>query len=292
MTKFKPKDYVTLLSGGGEFPLRNFENGKTYLVEEVDFKHAIHKDATIRITNGKKEPYNIKEGFARHDQLKLSKKQPTPNFLDRIIALEKKVKYLEDVVDELTKPKEVNLSTLAAEAIDRQIKQDLLTNNQKRKAIIEKAKKFVENSLQRNYTRLQGYNPSIWLSSEDDLFAINHKVEFVVNAEKRTVVALIKFLESGRLVYKGIAKCHPHEVFNEHIGKAIALGRALGLDVSEFEQAVQPDEVVEGMDVRVIGNTLDTRIIANVAKVDINTNTLEYAQINGATILNDTDAVY
>lgn len=39
---------------------------------------------------------------------------------------------------------------------------------------------------------------------------------------------------------KGIVKCNPDDVFNEHIGKAIALGRALGKDVSEFENAVQP----------------------------------------------------
>lgn len=35
-------------------------------------------------------------------------------------------------------------------------------------------------------------------------------------------------------------------MFNEHIGKAIALGRALGLDVSEFENAVQPSHYAVG----------------------------------------------
>ncbi|HEY9569582.1 MAG TPA: hypothetical protein VIR26_01215 [Metalysinibacillus sp.] len=70
--------------------------------------------------------------------------------------------------------------------------------------------------------------------------------EFVVNAEKRTVVALLKGFETLEIATKGIAKCHPDDVFNEHIGKAIALGRALGKDVSEFENAVQPNEIVVG----------------------------------------------
>ena len=64
--------------------------------------------------------------------------------------------------------------------------------------------------------------------------------EFVVNPEKRAVVALLYRTNGGALVGKGIAKCMPGDVFNEHIGKAIALGRTLGLDVSEFEGAVQP----------------------------------------------------
>ncbi|WGT38527.1 hypothetical protein QH639_22400 [Lysinibacillus sp. 1 U-2021] len=71
-------------------------------------------------------------------------------------------------------------------------------------------------------------------------------VDFIVNTEKRTIVALLKLLGLNQVVKRGIAKCNPSDVFNEHIGKAIALGRALGLDVSEFEQSVQPNEVVLG----------------------------------------------
>ena len=45
---------------------------------------------------------------------------------------------------------------------------------------------------------------------------------------------------------KGIAKCHPDDVFNADIGKAIALGRALEKDISEFENAIHPTEPVVG----------------------------------------------
>lgn len=71
-------------------------------------------------------------------------------------------------------------------------------------------------------------------------------VSFIVNANKRTVVALMMGVSTGLVRSKGIAKCNPADVFNEHIGKAIALGRALGKDVSEFENAVQPTEPVVG----------------------------------------------
>lgn len=108
-----------------------------------------------------------------------------------------------------------------------------LTPNQQRFFTIENAKRFVA---ERQVALLFGY------------------VDFIINSEKRTVVALIKPSGLKQVVERGIAKCAPGDVFNEHIGKAIALGRALGLDVSEFEQAVQPDEVVMGMNLEIRTN--------------------------------------
>ncbi|MEA0564556.1 hypothetical protein [Lysinibacillus irui] len=98
-----------------------------------------------------------------------------------------------------------------------------LTPNQQRFLTIINAKRFVA---ERQAVMLFGH------------------VDFIVNTEKRTIVALLKPLGSNQVVKRGIAKCDPNDVFNEHIGKAIALGRALGLDVSEFEQAVQPTVAV------------------------------------------------
>ncbi|MFJ8102827.1 bZIP transcription factor [Lysinibacillus sp. NPDC096212] len=115
-----------------------------------------------------------------------------------------------------------------------------LTPNQQRAEIILKAKEFV---VENNSKIHPGNNERTTIRFIGN---ITDKLEFVINEEKRTVVALIKGVASGDLYAKGIAKCHPQEVFNEWIGKAIALGRALGLDVSEFEQAVQPSEVVVG----------------------------------------------
>ncbi|MCY7542444.1 hypothetical protein P9173_09600 [Bacillus safensis] len=71
--------------------------------------------------------------------------------------------------------------------------------------------------------------------------------DFIVNAEKRTVVALRKSKMYGHIKSKGIAKCVPSDCFNVHIGKAIALRRALGLEVpSEYLNVPQPTDVRVG----------------------------------------------
>jgi hypothetical protein len=67
---------------------------------------------------------------------------------------------------------------------------------------------------------------------------------FVVNKEKRTIVALDLTFKPAR---KGITKCDPTDCFNVHIGKAIAVRRALGLEVpTEYLNAPQPTEVRVG----------------------------------------------
>ncbi|WP_333980456.1 hypothetical protein [Bacillus pumilus] len=71
--------------------------------------------------------------------------------------------------------------------------------------------------------------------------------DFIVNAEKRTVVALRKSFAEGYIRDRGIAKCAPTDCFNAHIGKAIALRRALGLEVpSEYLNVPQPTDVRVG----------------------------------------------
>ncbi|QAT67805.1 hypothetical protein EQZ20_06970 [Bacillus glycinifermentans] len=71
--------------------------------------------------------------------------------------------------------------------------------------------------------------------------------EFIVNRNKRTVVVLIKGRYYGRVYVKGIAKAAPDDCFNVHIGKAIALHRALGIEVpDEYLNAPQPTEVRVG----------------------------------------------
>lgn len=84
----------------------------------------------------------------------------------------------------------------------------------------------------------------------------NTKAEFIVNCEKRTVVTILRWIADGQIVAKGIAKAAPDDCFNVHIGKAIALRRALGLTVlDEYLNAPQPTEVRVG---DVIEVTLDS----------------------------------
>jgi hypothetical protein len=53
--------------------------------------------------------------------------------------------------------------------------------------------------------------------------------------------------DNNRAWARGIAKCDPTDVFNEHIGKAIALRRALGLEIpAEYIYAPDPTEIRVG----------------------------------------------
>jgi len=77
----------------------------------------------------------------------------------------------------------------------------------------------------------------------------NVSVEFVVNREKRTVVALLRraYVAPNEVIARGIAKAAPGDVFNVHIGRAIALRRALELEVpTEYTNAPQPEGVRVG----------------------------------------------
>lgn len=229
----------------------------------------------------------------------IRKVEPKPTKNQRISALEDKVAKLEKVVAELTnrRPLKPNLALL--EEVKKKLGVESVqsvqnqTNNQKRAAIIEKAKKFVEES--KNFTggmtKRKGYSYS-------STYYIVCDLEFVVNTEKNAVVALLKTQMRGKLVVKGIAKCHPNDVFNEHIGKAIALGRALGLDVSEFTQAVQPDEVVVGMEIdyrEPTGEVFRRTVVEFRMTGDKKTNSIKFLKnvdTSKYSILSDTNAQY
>mgnify|MGYP001320359518 FL=1 len=98
--------------------------------------------------------------------------------------------------------------------------------------------------------------------------------------------------------------CHPDDVFNIHIGEAILLGRLFNFDVSKFENAPQPTEVVEGMDIQVYYEFLDD-IEYEGRVLDVYENG-QYVELNDLghivqgiditrqnfKIINDTDAIY
>ncbi|TKI53134.1 hypothetical protein FC756_25655, partial [Lysinibacillus mangiferihumi] len=146
-----------------------------------------------------------------------------------------------------------------------------LTPNQQRAAIIEKAKQFVEEKLK----LLISYD-FVVINNGTKLYSRQRFQEFKLTT----------------------TKCSPNDVFNEHIGKAIALGRALGLDVSEFEQAAQPTEFTKGQIV-VGGSTYrEPREVTKVTHDDhvyrkpIGGNDFDDSWCNAKylTIINDTNA--
>ncbi|NOU98461.1 hypothetical protein [Paenibacillus planticolens] len=122
-----------------------------------------------------------------------------------------------------------------------------------RDEIVEQAKKdVVKLSTKYQSSSETPSRRSFWPKEceKDGLFPV-HYVEFVVNREKRTVVALIRYLDDKHVIYVGKSRCAPDDCFNAHIGRAIALRRALGLTVpAEYYEAPQPESVRVGDVVR------------------------------------------
>lgn len=72
--------------------------------------------------------------------------------------------------------------------------------------------------------------------------------QFIVNEKKRTVVVILRGFASGNIYAKAVAKCAPGDVFNAHIGKAIALARVIKEKVpAELINAPQPERAEVGM---------------------------------------------
>lgn len=79
------------------------------------------------------------------------------------------------------------------------------------------------------------------------LLSAKSNVEFIINKEKRTVVALLKDKYINHIHRRGIAKCLPDDCFNTYIGKVIALYRALGFEASdEYLNVPNPTKVYIG----------------------------------------------
>lgn len=111
-----------------------------------------------------------------------------------------------------------------------------------RDSVIKRAISDVEDLLSRDYYSVgvgKTVRAHVGASVDFVIGAGSDRVDFFINADKKTVVAKLFINSPGfsktvtRQSYatQGRAKCAPGDVFNEHIGKAIALRRALGLEV-------------------------------------------------------------
>jgi len=89
--------------------------------------------------------------------------------------------------------------------------------NAGREAAIEAAEKFIKDQYDESGHVTIGY------------YSCN--VQFVVDKEKRTVVAIARGYESKKVRGRGVAKAVKSDTFNATIGKAIALGRALDVQI-------------------------------------------------------------
>ena len=116
--------------------------------------------------------------------------------------------------------------------------------------------------------------------------------EFIVNKDKRTIVSILRWNRNNSIVSRGIAKCSPGDCFNAHIGKAIALRRALELEVpDEYLNAPQPTEVR-------VGDVVDTNSSYGVMEVgdeyDLDARVIikeVFEVLGGARIIDDSESI-
>lgn len=170
-----------------------------------------------------------------------------------------------------------------------------------RDSVIKMAIADVKDLLNENYNadEVETFiGESLWFASKGT-FTVTDEVLFTVNANKRTVTAVIRHISGGhKVLSKGRAKCAPGDVFNEHIGKAVALRRALGLEVpvEYYEvEARDSDDLAVGDVVKGIKYGHQYELIAERdnpapwqhAGAAFNTNTHEWLASSQVTLIND-----
>lgn len=173
--------------------------------------------------------------------------------------------------------------------------------NQQRAELIQRAREFVEGLKKSRTGRVVGGIHKGEIKTYHNAYVIERKIpievcsaEFHVKGNKVTCV--LKGIASGDFRSVGRAECMPGEVFNEWIGKAIALARALKIEVPvEFLQAVQPTEVVVGMDIHYKKENRFAKVVSGAVDANILTETYFNTARNHkgkVIILDDTNAQY
>lgn len=172
-------------------------------------------------------------------------------------------------------------------ALQKSVKQDVtsysnktchhLTANQKRARAIKMAKEFVEEKL-----------------VEATLANKNIKYETMSDSKKRKVKVVLNY-PTGK--QKGKAKCRKGEVFNEYIGEAIALAKALDIVEQlppDILKAIQPDVCVKGMKVVWIDrfDNVYERIVERVDGIKVHFTNSYWMSKDEVTIIDDTNADY
>ncbi|MED5047602.1 hypothetical protein P9738_13150 [Bacillus siamensis] len=99
----------------------------------------------------------------------------------------------------------------------------------RRDEIVEQAKADLEN--------LADEDGPVYQTEDNEGYPCSCYASFRVNKEHRTVACDLRGVRTGERYKRGIAKAAPDDCFNVHIGKAIALRRALGLAVPILERS-------------------------------------------------------
>lgn len=228
----------------------------------------------------------------------LSSRPAAEQAAENVAALIAKVQALESRISALEADRQAPKTETFAEvsASLRKAQEEVRERRQKsaqqlRDEIVERAKAEVSNPYRFKGTPIAGEVLLFWPQGSS---IVTHVVEYVVNSEKRTVVArIVKTYDGRKIVSRGTAKCAPNDVFNAWIGKAIALRRALGLEVpGGYLSAPNPTEVRVGDVVDYDGRVAIVAPDLPHKRINIDTHTyLSTACPDAAKIIDDTHEV-
>ena len=152
------------------------------------------------------------------------------------------------------------------------------TPNELRAEIIQRGKEFAE--------EYADYPP------------LDSVIQISEQRNKRKIVASVVNIKNIQFTIKEVVvKTHPDDVYNFHIGKAIAIGRLLGKDVTEFENAPQPT-IAKGQECIIKnwkghnGKTLTITKVFDNGKKALHNYQYGYLEDYKLIIIDDTNAQY
>lgn len=223
---FKKGDIVTV-----DYP-QYFEPGKPYVIKNVNGdEHQF--EGTHYVANENRITLVDSPGITV--QVKIEGSEDIKEILDELDKLSEVISGLESDV-QTAKDSTFNLREMLTEAVHVETEEVVVPDNP-RKTVIENAKTNLSNKYgSGRYIQVGPYCT---------------KPEFIINEEKQTVVVLLHGVSTGKVRAKGKAKASHGDVFNVHIGKAIAMAKALGKSIpDEFINAPQPERAEVGMRTR------------------------------------------
>jgi len=224
-----------------------FESGKVYTVEGGDDTHMTFEETDM--VAGSFHLTKVEPPLPPSTELKMTVAinggENMKGISDKLTELEEQMEIASDMLFKAQTSTEELRNQIAESIIvesenecEDEPEDEPKAKNLSRKDVIQKAKDYIE--------ELFDEDGEIVLSTGSST-----KPEFIVNEEKHTVIALMRGVFSNKVRAKGQAKSSSNDVFNIHIGKAIALAKALGKDVpDEFINAPQPEEAEVGMGVQ------------------------------------------
>ena len=226
----------------GEFAI-GFE-GTNMLADYTQLTHAYEEEESEDISN-----VSVRVGIEGGEKFK--------SLADSVSELNDKVEIISNLIVELKEATIAVADELAEAIVVEPVGEPVQETKLSREEVVQLAIDYVEEQID--------INGDVVIGTHD------LSPEFIVDIENRIVLALLRSpYATGAIVSRGIAETSEDDVFNEHIGKAIALARALGEEVpEEFIIAPQPEQAEVGMIVASIFDGKEYELTGRAEHLDV-----------------------